>query len=83
MAKKELTAITIFGGIITLLEEDGTIGRYRQRGIDKLSRKTIDGLIWEGKLSPNWREFKELPKNYNIHFEDEWVMGKANANFKI
>ena len=62
MAKKELTAITIFGGIITLLEEDGTIGRYRQRGIDKLSRKTIDGLIWEGKLSPNWREFKELPK---------------------
>ena len=45
MSRKQreyLTAIEITGGIITLIEPDGTIGRYRQRGMQRAGAAKIN-----------------------------------------
>lgn len=75
------TVIMIDRGIIQLVEPDGTIGYYRQRGIQKLSEEERQQLIRRLKLHPNWKEFKELPSHYTIYYEDEEIMGKARATF--
>ena len=86
MSRKQreyLTAIDITGGIITLIEPDGTIGRYRQRGMQRAGAAKINQLVQAGIINPNWHMFKELPKNYSISFEDEDVQGRAYATFRI
>ena len=37
--------------------------------------------VREGKLSSDYVRFKELPRNYRIYFEDETIMGRAQATF--
>lgn len=81
MGRKYLMAIGIWRGIITLIEEDGTIAFYRQRGIHKLPRYAIYKMMKEGKLDVNWRNYRELPRDYSIYFEDEEVSGRAYATF--
>ena len=34
-----------------------------------------------GLLNKDWAMYKELPKNIRIHYEDEFIMGKARATF--
>lgn len=86
MAKQNreyLTAISIDKGIILLIEPDGKLGNYRQRGIGALNPQLRNKLIQVGLLAYNWECFKELPRNYSIEFEDEEIMGKARATFSI
>lgn len=79
--REYITAISIEMGIITLIEPNGTIGLYRQRGIQRLDKHLESQLIAMGLLDSGWRQFKELPKNWSISFEDEEIMGKARATF--
>lgn len=79
--REYLTAISIIGGIITLIEPNGNIGYYRQRGIQTMEPMRITRLIRAGSLDPNWRSVKELPRNWSIEFEDEEIMGKARATY--
>ena len=79
--REYLTAIVIINGIIQLIEPDGQIGFYRQRGIQTLSPSTIINDIRAGKLNAHWKEYKELPKNWSISYEDEEIMGKALATY--
>ena len=79
--REYLTAIVIINGIIQLIEPDGQIGFYRQRGIKTLSPSTIINEIRAGKLNANWQKYKELPKNWSISYEDEEIMGKALATY--
>lgn len=79
--RERLIAVKIDRGIIALIEPNGEIGYYRQRGINQLSSSEIAKCISLGKLNPRWKEFKELPHNYSIGFEDEAVMGRAYASF--
>lgn len=81
--REYLTAISITGGIITLIQPDGSIGLYRQRGIGQLSLATKALLINHGQLDPWWEKYRELPKNWSIEFEDEEIMGKARATFPV
>ena len=84
MAKQErqfLTAITVVAGLITLIDENGQIAIYRQRGIQKYSEGQIKVLMNAGLLDPRWRMYKELPKHISIFFEDPEVMGKAQATY--
>lgn len=81
--REYLTAISIDAGIITLIEPEGSIGYYRQRGIGRLKDFEIRQLISMGMLNPNWAKLKELPRNWSIEFEDEEIMGKARATFPI
>lgn len=81
--REYLTAISIEAGIITLIEPDGNIGYYRQRGLGALDNLTIAYLVQSRQLNPNWRQVKELPRNWSIEFEDEEIMGKARATFPI
>lgn len=84
MAKQErqfLTAITVVAGIITLIDENGQIAMYRQRGISKYSEKQIKVLLSAGLLDPRWKMYKELPKHVSIFFEDPEIMGKAQATY--
>ena len=81
--RQHLTAITIVAGIITLIERDGTLGYYRQRGITNLPKDQMQMYMMSGALNPSWGSFKELPRNYSITFENERVMGKAYATFKV
>jgi len=83
-SKKErvyLTAVTIECGIITLINEDGEIAHYRQRGIQRIDAKKRQLLIGYGFLHRNWNSVPELPSNYSICFEDEFIQGKARASY--
>lgn len=74
-------AVAIHQGLIQLIEPDGTIAIYRQRGIGSLSDMALIAAVREGKLSSDYVRFKELPRNYRIYFEDETIMGRAQATF--
>lgn len=79
--RKYITAICIMQGIIELIEPNGEIGYYRQRGIKALSPSVRDRVIKDGFLDKNWGKYPELPKNYTIYFEDPEIMGRAVATF--
>lgn len=79
--REYITAICIMHGIIELIEPNGEIGYYRQRGIKSLSPVVRDRIIKDGLLDKNWGSYKELPKNYTIYFEDPEIMGRAVATF--
>lgn len=81
--REYVTAISIDAGIITLIEPDGQIAYYRQRGIGSLNQAQHQILISMGLLNKNWKQAKELPKHYTISFEDEEIMGKARASFSL
>jgi hypothetical protein len=79
--REYLTAVSIDKGIITLVEPDGRIGWYRQRGINRIEPAERERLIKLGALDSRWQQAKELPSNWSISFEDEEIMGKARATF--
>lgn len=79
--RQYLTAISITNGIILLIEEDGTLNEYRQRGIQTLSPNIINSEIRHGRLNSYWRNYPELPANYSISFEDTEIMGRALATY--
>lgn len=84
MANQErlyLTAVSVVAGIITLIDVDGQIVRYRQRGIQKYTEKQLKVLMSTGLLDPAWKMYKELPKNVSISFEDPEIMGRAQATY--
>ena len=84
MAKQErqyLTAVTICGGIITLIDYEGNICYYRQRGIQKFNEQQRRILISTGLLNRDWANYKELPGHISISFEDPDIMGKARASY--
>ena len=76
-----LTAVSGVAGIITLIDVDGQIATYRQRGIQKYSEKQLKVLMSTGLLDPSWKMYKELPKNVSISFEDPEIMGRAQATY--
>ena len=67
MATKKLMAISILNGIITLIEDDGSINCYTQRGIrDKLTNHERAIELANGRLDPSYVKYPELPKDYSI-----------------
>lgn len=80
-ARRNLLAVSIVAGIITLLDEKGTLIYYRQRGITGIDPTVKLYLINAGFLHRNWDKFRELPSNISIRFEDEEILGKARATF--
>ena len=79
MERLYLTAIEIRAGLITLIEDDGSIGYYLQRGIGRLTDREKMGLVYSGHLVKDFKNYKELPRNYSIEFEDREIMGRALA----
>lgn len=82
-SREYITAIAINKGIITLIEPNGNIAEYRQRGIGSIEPHMRDLLIRNGMLTQFWNNYKELPKLWSISFEDEEIMGKARAGFPL
>lgn len=76
-----LTAVSVVAGIITLIDFDGNIVTYRQRGIQRYSDKQLKVLVSTGLLDPSWKMYKELPKHISISFEDPEIMGRAQATY--
>ena len=79
--REYLTAIWVDKGIIQLIDVDGVIRCYRQRGLRQLKPAVINKLVASDRLVKNWDCFKELPSNYTISFEDEEIQGKARATY--
>lgn len=79
--KRDLTAVLIAAGIIMLLDEQGRTIYYRQRGISNISEEDKGTLVRMGLLHKDWALYKELPREIRIHYEDEFIMGKASATF--
>lgn len=81
--KKELTAIAIYQGVMTVIDEYGNVVYYRQRGIDKLSRDKLRAAIASGLLQANILDIPELPKQYKVVYEREDICGKAPEVFTL
>ena len=81
--REYLTAIAIHKGIIQLIDPDGQIVCYRQRGIQTLGKEIIASEIRKGYLHNLWQNYKELPANWSISFEDPEIMGRALATYPM
>lgn len=77
--KQYCLCISIVAGIITLIDTEGAIREYRQRGIDNFDEKLIFLLKNFGMLDPKWMMYEVLPSNIRLYYEDEYLMGKARA----
>lgn len=80
--REEVMVVAIYGGIIMLIEPEGSIRYYRQKGIDKLDELTIQSLIMSGKLVPDWYAYPEIPDYYDLYYEDECICGKPSKYFR-
>lgn len=81
MAKRSLMAVSIDGGIITLINEEGEIKEYLQRGVYTMSEEKTRRLIGLGLLNKRWNDYDELPEDVSIYYEDEEIIGKANVTY--
>ncbi len=81
--KIRVTAISIEQGVIKLIEPDGSIGTYSQRGIRKLSYNEREMAISRGFITPMVLMLRELPLKYAIEFDEPTIMGKAKASFSM
>lgn len=75
----EVTVVSVFKGIITLIENDGSIGVYRQRGIKSLGVDTLQNEINSGRLSVSTLCVEDLPYEYKLVVEDEDIQGEASS----
>lgn len=78
----EKEVIYIEKGVIALIEDNGEIKYYRQIGITDMPDKKIYNDIDRNKLDDEILEYKEIPKEYSIYFEDESIMGKAENTYR-
>ena len=84
--KERLLAISINQGVIEVIESNGHINWYLQRGIHSLykhSREIVEREVQLGNLDYRWRELSELPNKYSIEFEDPEIQGKASATYPM
>lgn len=81
MEREFVTVINIEKGIIMLVESNGSLSSYRQRGINNLNINEINQEINSGRLAKDWNNYNELPINYSISFEDPEVCGRAVATY--
>ena len=65
------------------IDENGEMCYYRQRGITSMAPQLKLYLVNAGFLHRNWNNFKELPSNISIKYEDEEILGKARATFPV
>lgn len=79
--RQYLMATVIVGGIIELIDGNGDIVYYRQRGINQIPVDVRNLLMSKGMLNRYWANYKELPKHVSIFYEDEDIMGRAQASF--
>ena len=79
--RQRLMATLIVAGIIELIDGNGDIVYYRQRGINQIPVDVRNLLISKGMLNRYWTNYKELPRHVSIYYEDEVIMGKAQASF--
>ena len=82
--KKErqwLTAVQIVDGIITLIDDNGRIVRYRQRGLGQFTEDEKKIMMNIGLLDKHATELKEIPSHISIQFECPDIQGKAQAKF--
>lgn len=75
-----LTAVSIYMGVIQVINKDGSIGFYAQRGIKKLKPDEQAYAIENGIINPKAFSLRELPRNYSVRFEDS-CMGRPVVNF--
>lgn len=78
---KHVQAILVDEGLIKLIDEDRILD-FKQKGINELSTHELNKYIELGMLRKDIKEFETLPDGYEIYFEDEEIMGKAESNFK-
>ncbi len=81
--KRALTVIVIIAGVIELIEDDGNIAYYRQRGIDQIPLEIKEFLISKGMLNRYWKSYPEIPKNAYIRYADPSTMGRALKTYPI
>lgn len=77
------TVVQIRKGIITLIENDGSLGFYRQRGLNRLSEADKMALVQSGYLDSRYKDIRELPSKYRLKSECEEITGKPRVTFKV
>lgn len=81
MSVRNLTAVAVDKGLITVINEQGHLEHYAQRGIAIYNNEQKYALVKAGKLNPAALSFKELPRNIRIQYECPDVQGRAYATY--
>ena len=76
-----LTAVAVDRGVINVINPNGELGLYAQRGIKKLRPDEATVAIERGLINPIAFSLQELPSNYSIAFESAEHQGRAVASF--
>lgn len=78
---KVLTAVSIYKGVITLIDENGEIKHYMQRGVESLSMMKKAELGRQDLLDfDSALTYKDLPKDISLEFEDP-CQGKVYVTY--
>jgi hypothetical protein len=78
-----LTAISTHRGIIKIIELSGSIGFYRQKGIEKLSDIVREEQVEWGWLDQNWSLAPVLPEHYKVSYEEPEIMGRFYRTYQV
>ena len=76
-------ALYVVKGMISLIDTDGEVRVYRQRGIQRLSEVEIAKEIKEGRLNKDWKQYKEVPNNYSVSFECPDIQGRCLVTYRL
>ena len=81
MPNIQVTAVAIQKGVIRVIEPNGLLRDYAQRGLSKYSDEMKLKSLREGIITQYTLTLRELPKNYSISFECPEIQGRAYATF--
>lgn len=78
-----VTLVSYDRGIISVVNPDGKIGTYTQRGVHKLNEMQYRMAVGAGMLRPDARNFKDFPKEFTLNNERPDIMGRVKVTFNI
>lgn len=83
MNRVYVTAVAFDRGLISVVEPDGKMGYYSQRGVGKLDKNVFFSLVRKGHLRKDIWKFKEFPKDYSLVNEDPEALGRIFVTFNL
>lgn len=83
MKQIEFLVISIVAGVVTGVDDNGNVVRYRQDGIDEIDADKRTELVASGLLSNDWNLYEKIPKQYKLKYEDEAILGVASRRYPL
>lgn len=79
--KVRVTGVWYRRGLVCVIESNGEMVVYLQKGINELTEIERHRFINYGVIVSDWKNFKVIPSNHSIITDDISVTGKIYATY--